>query len=129
MKKILLTSLLSTISTICLYAGIEGEYKIKGYDPNVPEYYSGFAEITKDGDVYTVHSRYNDGSHEHGTGIRKGNQISFVTQRVENPTPATTAVTVCKITSDPIHIKSSWIYLGGNLIGKERLHKINSSNE
>ena len=82
MKKLLSYSLFFLLPYIALNADLVGTYNVQGFDPSVNQTYTGTVDITQNGETFTGYWTFNDGTHETGTGIRTGHDVSFVFQGV-----------------------------------------------
>lgn len=62
---------------IYMFANITGTYEVVGFDPLTGDY-TGTLVITKQDDIYTSFWDFSGGSTAVGTGVREGDDISFV---------------------------------------------------
>lgn len=60
------------------FSSITGKYKFKGTTPTGGEYKGTATIVQGKGNVYEARWLYPDGSFEVGTGVKKGDYISFV---------------------------------------------------
>jgi hypothetical protein len=99
------------------FGGIAGTYKIKGYDPQSGNY-TGRAVISERDSVYTGTFTYSGGGVSTLTGVRKGDEVSFVYQFNDG----LYGVQVYRISGHTL--KGPWVEFGGGNKGWERLTKI-----
>lgn len=114
--------LLSTVAVIalttCSLFAIEGAYTISGQDPYEKAPYTGTAVITKEGDVYQGQWSFDDKEKYVGTGLKNGNEVSFIFQKDDK---TLSGVQVYKI--DGTTLSGPWVLLGKSLIGTEKMQK------
>ena len=116
---------LALLLSIPLYllAHIEGTYEIKGTTPANIEY-TGLLFIEKVGDaVFRAHWTFTSGisGTDEGTGVKKGNRISFVFLESEDISQGI-GTQLYKINGDKL--KGPWVLQGGTVSGFERAKKI-----
>lgn len=122
MKKISL--LFSTlVFPFYLLADITGLYHISGFDPVTKHNYSGSLTIEKEKAIYTAVWTFSDGSVDTGTGIKKGDHISFVYQEP----PGLFGVQQYEIDHD--RLKGPWVLFDTTRRGFEKAKKVDSSYE
>lgn len=99
------------------------QYRLKGFDPELNETYTGTVTITKEGKFYTAFWAFDDGEVNIGKGLRKNNVLSFTYIDTANP-PGVIGLQVYEIENDFHELKGPWITIGGTLVGTESLHEI-----
>ena len=103
---------------ILAFSGLAGRYKISGTGTDSSKY-KGTAIIKRVGNaVYTATWTFDDGTVSTGTGVLKGNQISFVYQ----DDPTTYGVLLYKI--EGTTLKGPWARFGETRKGFDTLKKI-----
>lgn len=97
-------------------------FSVSGFDPYSNSEYTGVAEITNVGGVFSILWTFSDGSSEIGTGIKieKKLSISYATDDPSLPNPGIQVYDL--ITNDKL--KGQWVPIGGNLVGEETLTRI-----
>lgn len=101
------------------HTSIVGTYDVAGFDPSVPEYYTGTAVITEDEGIYTIVWTFCGSDPLVGTGVRQHDDISFVYRLLGTHHYGTQ---LYKIYDDTL--KGPWIPFEGNAKGYERITKI-----
>ena len=100
-----------------VFPSIAGNYKVRGVNPD-GTHYKGFAVIESQGPVYSIQLTF--GTHIYiGTGIMKGDYLSFAYQTDDTPTEYGTEL--LKINDHTL--KGSWAPLGSTGKGFETLKK------
>lgn len=114
-------------AALCIFSAqlsaesLAGTYGITGFDPNTQESYHGKANITGEGDVYQITWNLPTEKKVYiGTGIRRGDTISFVF--VDQRAPNAPGVLVYDIEDDTLSGK--WVQLGRQKKGSETLKRI-----
>lgn len=107
---------------IYISAGVTGTYKVSGFDPSTNHNYTATLVIEKDGAVFTAHWTFPDGSFDTGTGVKKGDALSFVFH--EDPA-GDFGVQQYEIDDD--RLKGPWVRFGSTQKGFEKAKKIDSS--
>lgn len=114
-------------AALCIFSAhlsaesLAGTYGITGFDPNTQESYHGKAKITGEDDVYQITwSLPTERKVYIGTGIRKGDSVSFVF--VDQRMPNSPGVLVYDINDDTLSGK--WVQLGRNKKGSETLKRL-----
>lgn len=102
---------------------IVGTYDVAGFDPTVPEFYTGTAVISEEDGVYTIVWTYPHLNPYIGTGVRQNNEIAFVYNQVNTDFYGTQ---LYKIFDDTL--KGPWIIFQDTLKGYERITKICDDN-
>jgi hypothetical protein len=97
-------------------------FSVSGFDPYSNSKYTGIAEITNVGGVFSIRWVFPDGSSEVGTGVKIGKQlsISYATDDPSYPNPGIQVYDL--ITNDKL--KGPWAPIGGSIIGTETLERI-----
>ncbi len=98
-------------------ANIEGAYVCKSIEIGSHQLYTADAILKKTGEVYSVDSKFNDGSTYHGTGIYDNKKHVLAIVAINPNNPNETGVSI-----DDVHangsIEGKWTYLGKTEIGK-----------
>jgi hypothetical protein len=125
MKKIIASLFCIMLPSITLFAGLSGEYRVKGFDPTAmpPAPYTGTVSVTK---VPGVNNLYNfiwsfDNTTvpDLGLGLKVGNQISIVFQNNPQTYSGVQVYTIkCNV------LKGPWVYYGDTRVGTETIKKI-----
>lgn len=108
---------------ICFFApvfafpGISGKYRVYGNQPGGS--YKSTLVIERSGSIYHATWTNEDKTTETGTGVRKGDTLSFVFQK--NSTGAY-GTQIYKISKDGI--KGPWAWYGSTWTGVEKLRRI-----
>lgn len=105
------------VATSSLFA-VEGTYNVSGQDPYEKAPYTGTAVITKNKDVYQGQWSFDDGEKYVGTGLKSGDEVSFIFQKEDK---TLSGVQIYKI--DGATLSGSWVLLGKSLIGTEKMQK------
>lgn len=121
MKKILVSLMLLLLPCVYLQAKISGTYKVRGVNPFTHHKYRGVVTIERHGETYNALWTFSDGTHDAGTGLRQGNQISFVFTSPDVP-DSISGVQVYEIKANCL--KGPWTVLGADKAGFESLNKI-----
>jgi hypothetical protein len=123
MKQIFGCALSLCLLTLSLHAAVEGNYTFSGWDPYANLSYKGTSTITQDkGDVYQAVWNFEDGEKYKGTGIKTGDQISFMFTRLTGPNGEDPfGVQVYKIQENTL--LGSWVLLEKSLVGNEKMEK------
>lgn len=107
---------------VSLFGHIAGNYDVHGFDATIGEHYTGTAVISEQDDVYTITWTYTDFPSVVGTGVQKGDSISFVfTSLPQGSAPYGTQL--YKIRSHG-ELKGPWINFGDDRISHETLKKV-----
>ena len=104
---------------LTLFAGISGTYRVKGYDPQTQEEYTGMLVISKNGSVYSATWTYSDLTTDTGTGIIKDGVLSFVFQEGSTPSYGVLAYEI-----DGKKMSGRWARFGTTEKGKEKIKKV-----
>lgn len=99
------------------FSGISGKYRVYGSQPSGS--YKSTLVIERDGSLYHATWTNEDGTTETGTGVRKGDALSFVFQK--NSTGAY-GTQMYKISKN--EIKGPWAWYGSTWTSVERLRRI-----
>ena len=113
-SRLLLTVFLC--SPLFVFGGISGKYKIEGNDAQYGRY-TGTAVIVKENSTYIAHYVYSDGGTLVATGLRKGDQLSFVYSAESGCGVQVYQMKGCTL-------KGPWADFGGGDTGYEKLTKI-----
>ncbi len=107
---------------IFAFPGISGKYVFKGVDRN-GDSYKGKATIVKGKKgVYNVRWVYSDGSFDVGTGVVKGDHISFVFTSVVDSSYGPYGVISYKI--DDHIFKGKYAFFAEKGVGREKMKKV-----
>ena len=99
------------------FSEISGKYRVYGSQPG--QTYKSVVVIKKVGHVYTANWADDDGSTETGTGVRRGDYLSFVFKESEGNFYG---VQVYKISKDCLQ-GGPWAWYGDTWKGYEKLKK------
>ena len=120
--KHLLSLMLSGLLCMSLEA-IEGTYMGKGFDPYENKPYTTQVVNTKDGPVYQAKWMEEEGGEKSsfsGTGMKNGNQVSFIFKSTEETSDLSEGVQIYMIKSNDV-LEGPFVFLGKNKVGTEKL--------
>ncbi|WP_068469244.1 hypothetical protein [Candidatus Protochlamydia phocaeensis] len=120
LKKLLCLYFFFLFPYMCLQADLSGAYEVSGFDPFLGQRYTGVAILEKQEETYAIYWTFSDGTYNVGTGVRDGDQISFIFRGVEDPNYLGVQVYEFKRG----RLKGPWTLLGSSVVGIEKLKKI-----